>query len=174
MNPIHKFMNDISIKGLICLDAGTGTGGMTRYLVRKGAKFVYSVSNNEEYLDYARSNCSTNELRKIKFINTDLSDLNFLSVESVNLITAHMLINLVSPIKLFLIFKELTRAARKGCLLIIIDYNPFFTYQMDRSYLIEELFRIENAIHYLVEGEPAMIWYPSEYIIIYYSFWAGN
>jgi len=85
-----------------------------------------------------------------------------------------MLINLVSPIKLFLIFKELTRAARKGCLLIIIDYNPFFTYQMDRSYLIEELFRIENAIHYLVEGEPAMIWYPSEYIIIYYSFWAGN
>lgn len=165
VSKIRKFMDDVPIEGLICLDAGTGTGSLTRYLVKRGARLVYSISNNPEHLDYARSKCSTKELRKIRFINADLSCLNFLSVETVDLVTAHMLINLVTPVKLFSIFRELTRVARKNSLLIIIDYNPLYTYQTDRSYLVEELFRIENAIHYLVKGEPALIWYPSEYIV---------
>jgi len=165
MSSIQKFMSDVPIKGLICLDAGTGTGGMTRYLVERGAKLVFSISNNQEHLDYARSKCSTEEIRKIRFVNADLADLKFLSSETVDLITAHMLINVVYPIKLFSIFKELTRVARKNSLLTIIDYNPLYTYQTDKSHLVEELFKIENAIHYLVEGEPALIWYPSEYII---------
>ena len=31
--------------------------------------------------------------------------------------------------------------------------------------MVEDLFRLENAIHYLIEGEPAMVWYPSDYVI---------
>ncbi len=176
MSIIRKFVRDVPIEGLICLDAGTGIGGMTRYLVKRRTKLVYSISNNQEHLDYAHSKCSTEELTKIRFINADMSDLNFLSAETVDVITTHMLINVVTPVKLFSIFRELTWVARKNSLLIIIDYNPLYTYQTDRSHLIEEIFKIENAIHYLGEGEPALIWYPSEYIInlLQFFYWVSE
>ncbi|RLC74575.1 MAG: hypothetical protein DRI61_16375, partial [Chloroflexi bacterium] len=29
---------------------------------------------------------------------------------------------------------------------------------------VEELFRIENAVYYLANGEAALVWYPSEYV----------
>ena len=140
MSIIRKFVRDVPIEGLICLDAGTGIGGMTRYLVKRRTKLVYSISNNQEHLDYAHSKCSTDELTNIRFINADMSDLNFLSAETVDVITTHMLINVVTPVKLFSIFRELTWVARKNSLLIIIDYNPLYTYQTDRSHLIEEIF----------------------------------
>jgi len=36
---------------------------MTRYLVKRGAKLVYSISNNQEHLDYARSKLSDDEAK---------------------------------------------------------------------------------------------------------------
>ena len=33
-------MGKINVKGLICLEAGTGAGNMTRWLAKKGAKLV--------------------------------------------------------------------------------------------------------------------------------------
>jgi len=138
---------------------------MARYLVRKGAKLVYSISNNQGHLEYARSQCTAQELRKIVFINADLAKLDCLPADAFDLITAHMLINVVPPVKIFSILKELTRVARKGAVLVLIDYNPLSSYQTSRSHLVEDLFRLENAIHYLVEGEPALVWYPSDYVI---------
>ncbi|MEW5937120.1 MAG: methyltransferase domain-containing protein [Candidatus Thermoplasmatota archaeon] len=165
MSSIQKSMKNIPVEGLICLEAGTGAGNMTCYLVKRGAKLVYSISDNQEHLDYARSKLSNDEAKKVKFINSDLCDLSFLSPGAIDLITAHMLINVVPPVDLFSIFNELTRVAKKDALMVINDYNPFFSYQTKKSYLVEELFRIENAIHYIVEGKLALIWYPSEYII---------
>jgi len=157
-------MKDVNVEGSICLEAGTGAGNMTRYLVQRGAKLVYSISNNQEHLDYARSKLSDEEAKRVRFINADLRRLNFLSDNTIDLITAHMLINVVPAVELFLIFKELTRVAKKGALIVINDYNPLSSYITKRSRLVEELFRIENAISYLVEGKPALVWYPSEYI----------
>jgi len=94
-----------------------------------------------------------------------LASLDFLRADRFDLITAHMLINVVPPVKHFSIFKELTRVARKGSRLVLIDYNPLSSYQTRRSHLVEDLFRLENAIHYLIEGEPALVWYPSDYVI---------
>ena len=48
--------------------------------------------------------------------------------------------------------------------MIINDYNPIPSYQTQIAHLVEELFRIENTIYYIVEGEPVLVWYPSEYI----------
>jgi len=157
-------MKDVNVEGSICLEAGTGAGNMTRYLVKRGAKLVYSISNNQEHLDYARSKLSDEAAKRVRFINADLRRLNFLSDNTIDLITAHMLINVVPAVELFLIFKELTRVAKKGALIVINDYNPLSSYITERSHLVEELFRIENAISYLVEGKPALVWYPSEYI----------
>lgn len=157
-------MDKINVVGLICLEAGTGAGHMTRWLAEKGAKLVYSISNNEEHLEYARKRLPKKYVKNVKFIKADLRKLDFLERESIDLITAHMLINVVTHVDLFLIFKELTRVAKDGGLMVINDYNPLNSYRTERSHLIEELFRIENAVSYLVNGKPALVWYPSEYI----------
>jgi len=75
-----------------------------------------------------------------------------------------MLVNVVTHVDLFLIFKELTRVAKNKALMVVNDYNPLSSYQTERSCLVEELFRIENAASYLANGKPALVWYPSEYI----------
>ncbi len=165
MSKTLEFMRDVDVEGMACLDAGTGAGRMARYLVRKGARLVYSISNSQEHLHYARSQCSERELQKIVFINADLASLDFLPAETFDLITAHMLINVVPPVKLFSILKELTRVAKRGAVLVLIDYNPLSSYQTSRSHLVEDLFRLENAIRYLIEGEPALVWYPSDYVV---------
>jgi len=87
-----------------------------------------------------------------------------LEEETIDLITAHMLVNVVTPVDLLLILKELTRVAKKKALMVVNDYNPLCSYQTERSHLVDELFRIENAVSYLANGEPALVWYPSEYI----------
>lgn len=157
-------MKDVSVEGLTCLEAGTGAGNMTCYLVKRGAKLVYSISNNQEHLDYASSRLSAEEVKRVKFVNSDLCNLSFISPKAIDLITAHMLINTVTQVDLFSIFKELTRIAKKDALMVINDYNPLFSYQAERSHLVENLFRIENAVNYLVEDKPALVWYPSEYV----------
>jgi len=158
-------IDKINITGLTCLEAGTGAGNMTRWLAKKGAKVVYSISNNLEHLDYARRRLPKKYIKNVKFIKADLRKLDFLEEETIDLITAHMLINVVTPVDLFFIFKELTRVAKNKALMVVNDYNPLCSYQTERSHLVEELFRIENAVSYLANDEPALIWYPSEYII---------
>jgi len=157
-------MDKINVKGLICLEAGTGAGNMTRWLAKKGAKLVYSISNNQEHLEYARRRLPKKYIKNVKFIKADLRKLDFLGEKTIDLITAHMLVNVVIHVDLFLIFKELTRVAKNKALMVVNDYNPLSSYQTERSYLVEELFRIENAVSYLANGEPALVWYPSEYI----------
>jgi len=138
---IQTSMNDVVIKDLICLEAGTGAGNMTRYLAKRGAKLIYSVSNNQEHLDFARSKLSDSEAKRVEFINADLCDLTFLSEGTIDLITAHMLVSVVPPVELHSILWELTRVAKKDSSIIINDYNPLSSYQMERSYLVEKLFR---------------------------------
>jgi len=157
-------MDKINVNGLICLEAGTGAGNMTRWLAKKGAKLVYSISNNQEHLEYARRRLPKKYIKNVKFIKADLRKLDFLGEKTIDLITAHMLVNVVTHVDLFLIFKELTRVAKNKALMVVNDYNPLSSYQTERSYLVEELFRIENAASYLANGEPALVWYPSEYI----------
>lgn len=165
MSVIQKSMKNIAVNGFVCLEAGTGAGNMTRYLVKRGAKLVYSISNNEEHLEYARKRLSNKEAERVRFIKADLCNLNIIPSETVDLVTAHMLINVVPPTDILLIFQELTRVTKRKGLIVINDYNPLSSYRGKRSYLVEELFKIENSLHYLIEGKPALIWYPAEYII---------
>ena len=157
-------MDKINVNGLICLEAGTGAGNMIRWLAKRGAKLVYSISDNQEHLEYARRKLPKKYIKNVKFIKADLRRLDFLGERTIDLITAHMLVNVVTHVDLFLIFKELTRVAKSKALMVVNDYNPLSSYQTERSYLVEELFRIENAASYLANGEPALVWYPSEYI----------
>lgn len=158
-------MKNVNIKDLICLEEGTGAGNMTKFLTKNGEKLVYSISNREEHLDYVKSRLTRKEKERVKFVNADLRDLRFIKDEEIDLVTAHMLINLLSPNELLSIFQELTRVTKRGGLIVINDYNPLESYNTKRSFLVEELFNIENGINYIVEGKPSLSWYPSEYVI---------
>lgn len=160
MNVLDK----ISIKDLVCLEAGTGAGNTTIYLAKNGAKMVYSISDNVEHLEYASERLPEEYRDRVKFIKADLGNLGFMKEEMVDLVTAHMLINVVAPADLFLIFKELTRVTKTSGVMVVNDYNPLSSYCEERSWIVEELFRIENAVSYIVNGAPAMVWYPSEYV----------
>jgi ubiquinone/menaquinone biosynthesis C-methylase UbiE len=161
---IQKAMNDVRVEGLVCLEAGTGAGNTTCYLAARGAGLVYSVSNEQEHLDYARNRLSDEDARRVEFVKADLRKLDFLSERTIDLITAHMLINVLPPVDLFLVFKELSRVAKENALLLVNDYEPLSSHCAGRSHLAEELFRIENAASYLIRGEPALAWYPSGYV----------
>lgn len=146
------------------MEASTGAGNTTIYLVKNGAKLVYSISDNEEHLEYASERLPEEYRDRVKFIKADLRNLGFMKEEMVDLVTAHMLINVVAPADLYLIFKELIRVTKTSGVMMVNDYNPLSSYQEERSYIVEELFRIENAVSYIVNGAPAMVWYPSEYV----------
>lgn len=167
-------MKNVNIKDLICLEEGTGAGNMTKFLAKNGAKLVYSISNREEHLDYVKSRLTRKEKERVKFVNADLRDLRFIKDEEIDLVTAHMLINLLSPNELLSIFQELTRVTKRGGLIVINDYNPLESYNTKRSFLVEELFNIENGINYIVEGKPSLSWYPSEYVIKLLNFLGWN
>ena len=157
-------MNKINVEGLICLEAGTGAGNMTHWLAKKGAKLIYSISNNEEHLKYARKRLPERYHKNVKFINADLRHLDFIENEMIELITAHMLINVVEHEDLFFIFKELTRVAKKDGIIVVNDYNPLSSYKGKRFHIVDELFKIENVVSYLANGKPALVWYSQKYV----------
>lgn len=161
---IQVAMEGIDVEDLVCLEAGTGAGNMTCYLVARGARLVYSLSDNQEHLDYARERLSGDDAKRVEFIRGDLRKLDFLSGGTIDVVTAHMLINVLPSVDLFSVLGELSRVAKQGALLVVNDYNPLSSHRGRRSHLVERLFRIENAVYYLVEGEPALVWYPSQYV----------
>ena len=161
---IQLAMEGIDVEGLVCLEAGTGAGNMTCYLVARGARLVYSLSDNQEHLDYARERLSGDDAKRVEFIRGDLRKLDFLSGGTIDVVTAHMLINVLPSVDLFSVLGELSRVAKQGALLVVNDYNPLSSHRGRRSHLVERLLRIENAVCCLVEGEPALVWYPSHYV----------
>jgi len=78
-------MDRLNIKGLICLEAGTGAGHMTCYLAKRGAKLVYSISNNQEHLDCARKELPKKYIKNVRFIKADLLKLLGWRIETIEL-----------------------------------------------------------------------------------------
>lgn len=85
------------------------------------------------------------------------ADVRFLPLEpdSVEIITAHALFNLIGPLSLEAVAAELTRVADLGCHLVIDDYRP-----PPDDAAVRELFALENAAAELATGEPALTFYP--------------
>lgn len=143
------------VAGATCLEAGAGGGNMTSGLLAAGATRVYSVTNRSDHANSVTERVGTSARDRIAVLKADLRALP-LESNSVEIITAHALFNVLVPSSLPAVIEELTRVAAADCLLILDDYEPL---PSDAS--IRELFAIENALTELADGHAALTFYPS-------------
>jgi SAM-dependent methyltransferase len=146
-------LDDRPVDGTVCLEAGAGVGNTTAGLLAAGAKRVYAVTNDPSHAAIVRDRF-TRESDRLAVLNADLHSIP-LAADSVDLITAHGLFNLLAPGSLDRIADELTRVAAPGCHLVVDDYEP-----LPEEAAVSDLFALENAAAELVTGTPALSFYP--------------
>lgn len=145
---------DRPVTGAVCLEAGAGFGNMTAGLLAAGASRVYAVTNNPEHANAVHERIDSDEAKRTAILEADLCCLP-IDTDSVEIITAHGLFNVLEPASLEFVAAELTRVAAPGCHLIIDDYNP-----PPDDAAIRELFALENAATEIAAGRPALTFYP--------------
>ncbi|MCO8243535.1 MULTISPECIES: class I SAM-dependent methyltransferase [unclassified Haladaptatus] len=161
---------DRPVSGATCLEAGAGMGNTTAGLLADGASRVYAVTNDPEHATAVRERFdggeggwtdsegegerTDGESGRTAVLEADLRALP-LETDSVEIITAHGLFNLIGPPSLEAVATELTRVADLGCHLVVDDYRP-----PPDDAAVRELFALENAVAELATGKPALTFYP--------------
>lgn len=148
-------LEDRPVAGATCLEAGAGVGNTTAGLLSVGATRVYAVTNDAEHVQTVRERVARDETDRTAVLEADLRSLP-LATDSIEVITAHGLFNVLAPASLSTVAAELTRVATPGCHLVVDDYEP-----LPESAAVGELFAVENAATELAEGRPALTFYPA-------------
>ncbi|WP_254524009.1 class I SAM-dependent methyltransferase [Natrinema caseinilyticum] len=146
---------DRPVTGRVCLEAGAGVGNTTAGLLKAGASRVYAVTDDGEHANAVYERVDSGDADRTAVLKADLRRLP-LAIDSVDLITAHGLFNVLPPPWLESVAAELTRVATPGCHLVIDDYEP-----LPDDAAVRELFALENAATELAEGRPALTFYPA-------------
>jgi SAM-dependent methyltransferase len=145
---------DQPVSGAVCLEAGAGVGNTTAGLLAAGASRVYAVTNDAEHAAVVRERVAGDETDRAAVLEADLRSLP-LATDSVDVVTAHGLFNVLAPDSLDAVVSELTRVAAPGCRLVVDDYEP-----LPESAAVRDLFALENAASELATGRPALTFYP--------------
>ena len=148
-------LDDRPVAGATCLEAGAGVGNATAGLLAAGADRVFAVMNDGHQAATVQERVGREHPDRTAVLKADLRDLP-LADDSVEIVTAHCLFNVVAPDSLAAVAAELTRVAAPGCHLVVDDYAP-----LPDDAAIRELFAVENALTELADGRPAMTFYPS-------------
>ncbi|GAA0679874.1 class I SAM-dependent methyltransferase [Natronoarchaeum mannanilyticum] len=148
-------LEDQSVDGATCLEAGAGVGNATAGLLAAGAERVYAVTNDAEHARTVRERVARDDPDRSVALEADLRELPLVD-DTVDIITAHGLFNVVPPASLDAIATEVTRVATPGCHLVVDDYEP-----LPADADVRELFAVENAASQLAEGRPALAFYPA-------------
>jgi len=145
---------DRPVAGAVCLEAGAGVGNATAGLLAAGGTHVYAVTNDREDARTVRERVDASPAR----LSVLLADLRAtpLSNDSVDVITAHGLFNLLAPAAAAAVARELARVAAPGCHLVVDDYAP-----LPDGAAVSSLFALESAIGQMVEGRPGLTFYPA-------------
>lgn len=160
---------DRPVTGRVCLEAGAGVGNTTASLLEAGASRVYAVTNDRDHAAVVRERVQDDTERgngddtdrvdgdaeRTAVLEADVRRLPLAS-DSIELITAHGLFNVLPPASLEPIAAELTRVAAPGCHLVVDDYEP-----LPDDAAVRELFALENAATELAAGRPALTFYPA-------------
>ncbi|MFB6097011.1 MAG: class I SAM-dependent methyltransferase, partial [Haloferacaceae archaeon] len=149
---VETALADVPVAGAVCLEAGAGRGNATRGLLAAGAERVYAVTNDREHARDLRRQ----HLPRTRVLRADLRAIP-LPADSVEVVTAHALCNLLSPEALATVAAELTRVAAPGCHLVVDDYAP-----LPPDAAMRDLFAVVNAASELVDGRPGTTFYPAE------------
>jgi len=146
---------DRPVDGATCLEAGAGVGKTTAGLLADGADRVYAITNDREHARTVRERVGTDDRDRAVVIEADLVQTPLAS-DSVEIITAHGLCNVLPPDSLDAVLDELTRVAAPGCHLVVDDYEP-----LPDDAAMRDLFAIENAAAELATGDAALTVYPA-------------
>lgn len=152
---VKTALSDRPVSGRVCLEAGAGVGNTTAGLLEAEAARVYAVTNDREHTRIVRERVGSENTDRVAVLETDLRCLP-LATDSVELITAHSLFNVLPSASLETVAAELTRVASPTCHLVIDDYEP-----IPADAAVRELFALENAATELARGRPAVTFYPS-------------
>jgi hypothetical protein len=144
---------DRPISGAVCLEAGAGVGKATAGLLASGATRVYAVTDDPADARTVRERAGP-ATDRLAVVLADLRDLP-LADDSVGVVTAHGLCNVLSPAALAAVATELTRVAAPACHLVVDDYEP-----PPDDAAVTDLFAAENAAAHLADGRPALAFYP--------------
>ncbi|MEF8852562.1 MAG: class I SAM-dependent methyltransferase [Haloarculaceae archaeon] len=152
---VKTALADRPVEGAVCLDAGAGVGNTTAGLLDAGARRVYAVTNDREHAATVREGVGREHGERVLVTEADLRATP-LPDDSVDVIAAHALLNVVTTSALSEVAAELTRVAAPGAHLVVDDYDP-----VPGDAAVRDLFAVENAAAALARGEPALTFYPA-------------
>ncbi|MBX0323923.1 methyltransferase domain-containing protein [Halomicroarcula sp. F13] len=151
---VETALADRLVEGRVCLEAGAGVGNATAGLLAAGAERVYAVTDDPDHAATVRDRCD-DATDRLVVVEADLRQTP-LRPDSVDLVTAHGLCNLLDPAALAAVAAELSRVATAGCHLVVDDYEP-----LPESAAVRDLFAVENAASELATGRSALTFYPA-------------
>jgi len=151
---VRTALADQPVEGKRCLEAGAGVGNMTAGLLDGGPAAVYAITDDREHAQTVRDRV---EGGRVAVFEADLRSMP-LRAETIDVVTAHGLFNVVPPPDAERIVSELTRVAAPGAHLVVDDYSPL------GEHPIRELFAVENALMELARGEPALTFYAADHL----------
>lgn len=148
-------LTDVPIENSRCLEAGAGAGNTSAALLDRDPVVVYAVTNYPDHVRDVQERFDTDPR-----LDPVLADLRKtpLPADSVDVVTAHALFNLLTPAALDRVVTELSRVTREGGFLVVVDYDPI---PDDR---VRELFAVENAVAELTDDRPALVFHPRELV----------
>ena len=145
---------DRQVEGRVCLEAGAGVGNTTAGLLAGGAERVYAVTNDADHAAVVRERVGDGNADRLAVVEADLRSTP-LSTDSVDLVTAHGLCNVLPPADLDAVAAELTRVTKPDGHLVVDDYAV-----PPAGAAVNRLFALENAAAQVVDGRPALTFYP--------------
>jgi len=146
---------DRQVEGQVCLEAGAGVGNTTAGLLAAGAKRVYAVTNDADHAATVRERVGVGNADRLVVLEADLRATP-LAADGVDLVTAHGLCNVLPPADLDAVAAELSRVTKPGGRLVVDDYAV-----PPASAAVTRLFALENAAARVVDGRPALTFYPA-------------
>lgn len=148
-------LSGVPVENNRCLEAGAGAGNTSETLLERDAAVVYALTNDAEHATDVHKRFESKS--RLVSVIADLQEAP-LPDDSVDVVTAHALLNVLTPPELDHIATELTRVTRDGGYLVVVDYDPI---PDDR---VRELFAVENAVSELAETRPALVFHPQELV----------
>lgn len=153
---VQAALADRPVAGATCLEAGAGAGNMTAALLAADAGKIVAVTDRAEHAAGVRERIDRDAPATI--VTGDLSTAP-LATDSVEIVTAHALFNVVPTAAIDDIVAELTRVAAPGAHLVVDDYEPIPAASVTRR-----LFAVENAAAELATGRPAQTFYAADHV----------
>jgi ubiquinone/menaquinone biosynthesis C-methylase UbiE len=121
--PLASHLKYLPLKpGISVLDAGCGSGSMTRQIARAEPSAIVGADLREPYLDFARRKAASENLTNLKFEKGDVNALPFADA-TFDIVWHNYLLQWVSdPLAAM---REFTRVTKPGGLIVSCNFDGF-------------------------------------------------